>query len=145
MAEEKIKGKTYRVQPMLATDAVRLQARLLKVLGGGIDRLPVILKGAGSGATPEEKEASNVAAIGAFTDVFSNGDPDEMTGLIKDVVEVAMVRRESGVYDRINMDNDFTGDLGAMVRVAVFVLREVFGDFFSDIRAIGSPEAETEG
>jgi hypothetical protein len=145
MAEKKIKGQTFKVEPMLATEAVRLQARLLKVLGGGIDRLPEILSGAGSKATPEQKEKSNAAAVAAFTDIFVNGDPNDMADLVKDVVEVAMVKRPSGVYEQVDMDGDFTGNLGAMMQVAVFVLREVFGDFFSDILASGSLEKLTKG
>lgn len=145
MAEKKIKGSTYKVEPMLALDAVKLQARLLKVLGGGIDRLPEVLAGAGSKATPEQKEKSNAAAVAAFTDIFVKGDPDEMANLIKDVVEVAMVKRPSGVYEQVDMDGDFTGNMGAMFQVVVFVLREVFGDFFTDVLANGNLEKITKG
>lgn len=145
MAEKKIKGATYKVEPMLALDAVKLQARLLKVLGGGIDRLPEVLAGAGSKATPEQKEKSNAAAVAAFTDIFVKGDPDEMANLIKDVVEVAMVKRPSGSYEQVDMDGDFTGNMGAMFQVVVFVLREVFGDFFTDVLANGNLEKITKG
>lgn len=145
MAEKKIKGATYKVEPMLALEAVKLQARLLKVLGGGIDRLPEVLAGAGSKATPEQKEKSNAAAVAAFTDIFVKGDPDEMANLVKDVVEVAMVKRPSGSYEQVDMDGDFTGNMGAMFQVVVFVLREVFGDFFTDVLANGNLEKITKG
>lgn len=137
MAEKKIKGKTYKVDPPLASEAIKLQARLLKAFGSAIDRLPVILAGAGSRATPEDKEKSNAAAIAAFTDIFVNGDPDELTVLIKDTVEIARVMQPSGSYRSVDMDGDFTGNLPAMIPVAVFVLREVFGDFFTEVLASG--------
>lgn len=131
MAERKIKGKQYQVGAVLATDAVRLQARLLKVVGGGIERLPTILAGVGEKATEEAKAASNAAAVAAFTDIFANADPDGITELVKDVVELATVKRPSGAWEQVDMDGDFTDDKGALIPVTVFVLQEVFGDFFT--------------
>jgi hypothetical protein len=139
MAEKKINGQTYKVEKMLATDAVKLKLRLLKTIGAGVDQVPAILAGAGSKATPEQKEKSNSAAIHAFTEIFVKADPDEMTDLIKDILEVAMIKREgSGTYDQVDMDDDFTDDLAAMIPVAVFVLRETFGDFFTGLLAPGN-------
>lgn len=136
MAERKIKGREFQVGKVLATEAVLLQARLMKVIGAGVERLPVILKGVGD-ASDEAKEASRAAAVAAFTDVFVNGDPVTMTRLIKDVVEMATVKRKSGVYEQVDMDGDFTDDKGALFPVAVFVLQEVLGDFFTGLQANG--------
>ena len=138
MAEKKIKGEVFKVDIILATTSVRLQARLLKVAGSGVDRLPVILAGVGKGATPEQKEASNAAAIAAFTDIFHKGDPDEMTDLIKDIVELAQVKEGSGGYRKVDMDLDFSKNKAALFPVIVFVLREALGDFFSELLASGA-------
>lgn len=138
MAEKKIGDRTFKVEPMLATDAVRLQARLLKVLGGGIDRLPEIMAGAGKDASPEAKAKSNAAAVAAFADIFANGDPDLMTKLVQEIVETAMVKRPSGEYSLVDMDGDFTGRLDEMFELAVFVLREQFGAFFTGRLASGA-------
>lgn len=137
MAEKKIKGQTYKVEGVLATEAIKLQMRLLKVIGSGIDRLPVILGGVGKSASEEKKAESNAAAVAAFTDIFVNGDPDEMTNLIKDIVELAMVKRPSNTYDQVDLDGDFTTDKSALIPVAIFVLKEVLGDFFSGVLESG--------
>lgn len=142
MAERKINGREFQVGVVLATEAVLLQARLLKVIGAGVERLPVILKGAGSNATEKQKDESRAAAVAAFTDIFSNGSPEEMVGLIKDVVQYATVKRgNSSKHEPVDMDLDFTattGDPGSLYPVVVFVLQEVLGDFFTGLQASGN-------
>lgn len=138
MAEKKINGKTYKVEPALATTALDLQLRLLKVIGAGIEKLPEILQGAGSSASPEQKEAANGAAIAAFTEIFMKGDIKEMTSLVTDIVNLAMVQRPSGAYETVDIDGDFTGDLKSMFALVVFVLQEQFGDFFQGVLANGN-------
>jgi hypothetical protein len=137
MAERKINGREFQVGQVLATDAVLLQARLMKVIGAGVERLPVILKGAGD-ASEADKEASRAAAVAAFTDIFANSEPREMVSLISDVVGFATVKRKSGVFEKVDMDLDFTSDQGSLYPVAVFVLQEVLSDFFTGLRASGS-------
>lgn len=133
MAEKKIGQKTYKVEPMLATEAIKLQARLLRVAGPALDKLPAILGGRKAG----DEAASNAAAIAAFTDIFTRADPEEIMALVRDVCEVAMVRRPSGAYDPVSFDGDFTGNLKEIIPVAVFVLQEQFGDFFGAALANG--------
>ena len=132
MADRKIKGKSYQVGAVLATEAVRLQARLLKVIGAGIERLPVILAGVGE-ASAEAKSASNAAAIAAFTDIFGQSDPDEITSLVGDIVALATVKRPSGSWEQVDLDGDFTEDKSALIPVTLFVLQETFGDFFTGV------------
>lgn len=138
MAEKKIKGQTYKVDNILATDAIRLQTRLLKVIGAGIERLPTILGGVGKNVSEEKKAESNAAAVAAFTDIFMKCDPDEMTMLVKDLVELAMVKRPSGAYEQVDLDGEFTQDKSGLIPLVVFVLQEVFGDFFSEALANGN-------
>lgn len=133
MSERKIGGKTFKVEPLLATEAIKLQARLLKVVGPALDKLPAVLGGRVKG----DGVASNAAAIAAFTDIFARADPDEIMELVRDVCEVAMVKRPSGAYDPVSFDGDFTGNLGEIIPVAVFVLQEQFGDFFGAALANG--------
>ena len=142
MAERKINGRDYQVGAVLATDAVLLQARLMKVIGAGVERLPDILKGAGSNASDADKEKSRAAAVAAFTDIFANGDPQEMVNLVRDVVQIATVKRGNSTnYEQVDMDLDFSsksGDPGSLYPVAVFVLQEVLGDFFTGLRVSGN-------
>lgn len=134
MAEKKIGGKEYKVEPLLATEAIRLQARLLKVVGPALDKLPAIF----GNRTKGDAAASNAAAISAFTEIFAKANPDEIAGLVKDICETAMVKRPSGAYDPVEFDVEFRGKLGDIIPVAVFVLQEQFGDFFSAALASGN-------
>lgn len=137
MAEKKIGGRTFQVGHVLATDAVRLQARLLKIIGGGVDRLPTIMKGVGKDVAPELKEASNAAAVAALTDIFAKADPDAVTKLISDIVGFAQIKQSSGTWGKVDLDQDFTEHKGDLFPVITFVLKEVLGDFFSGLPANG--------
>ena len=137
MAEMKIGDREFKVGVVLATDALILQAKLMKVVGSGIERLPTILKGVAEGATADDKAAMQTAAVAAFTDIFVEGDPKELTNLIGEVVSMATVKRPSGAYEQVDLDGDFTERKGDLFEVVVFVLREVLGDFFSGLRDNG--------
>ncbi|MBD8556293.1 hypothetical protein IFT84_17430 [Rhizobium sp. CFBP 8762] len=138
MAEKKINGRTFKVAPMLAIEAVVMQARLMQLLGGALDRLPEILAGRNDKATDEMKAKSDAMAVAAFTDIFKHLDPREFGKLVKDIVELASIQRESGTYDPVDMDGDFTGNLKDLIPVVIFVLGEQFGDFFSGALASGN-------
>ncbi len=137
MAEKKINGETYKVGPMLATEAIVLQARLMRVLGPAAVKLPGIIAARVDGASAEEKAKADQEAIAAITGIFAGSEPREIAELIKDIVETAMVQRASGSYGQIDMDVDFTGRLGDLIPVVTFVLKEQFGDFFSGAVASG--------
>lgn len=137
MAEKKINGRTFKVEPMLATQATILQARLVKAIGPGLELLPAIFAGMGSN-DDGEKSRSDLAAISAITAVFKQMEPEEYGQLVKDLVEVAMIKRPSGVYEQVDYDGDFTGHLPDVIKVVGFVLREQFGDFFKDALASGN-------
>lgn len=138
MAEKKINGNTYQVGEVLATEAIRLQARVLKIVGGGLDRLPTILAGAGEDASEAAKAASNVAAIGALADIFGKCEPEEVTRLMSDVVSLATVRRPSGAWEQVDLDGDLTDRKADIFPLMVFVLKEVLGVFFSGALANGA-------
>ena len=138
MAEKKIGNRYFKTEPLLAMDALVLQGRLLKAVGPGVARLGDVLKGHGEDKTEEQKAASNGAAIEALAAIFSQGDPAQLATLIKDVVEVAQIKRPSGVYETCDLDGDFTGQQKDLFPVVAFVLREQFGDFFGGLPGIGS-------
>lgn len=141
MAIKKINGREFQVGVVLATTSVLLQARLMKVIGGGVEHLPTILKGAGASATEQAKEASRSAAVAALLDITSKIEPEQWLGLVKDVVELATVKRgTSSHFEQVDLDLDFTsgsGEPGALYPVIVFVLREVLGDFFTGLQDSG--------
>lgn len=138
MAEKVINGRTFKVTPMLATQALVLQARVVKIAGPAFSKLGPIMQGYGEGKTEAEKETSNAAAIAAIVDVFTNGDPIAIAELIKDIVAVAQIRRPSGNYDHCDIDGDFQDDKQADIFPVVgFVLQEQFSSFFGGLRVSG--------
>jgi hypothetical protein len=137
MAEKKINGVEYRVDPLLATRALVLQARLMRAAGPLASKLPSILASRREGATAEEKAAADSEALVAITAIFEAISPEEFATLVKDIVEIAKIKRPSGSYDPVDLDGDFAGRLGDIILVAVFVLSEQFGDFFSGALANG--------
>lgn len=140
MAEKKIGGRTFRVGHVLATDAVRLQVRLLRIVGGGVDRLPTILAGMGERgkADPAAKAASDAAAVAALTDIFAKADPDDVTQLIVDIAGMAQLQTPSKTWEGVDLDQDFSDRKADLFPLLAFVLKEVLGDFFSGAQASGS-------
>ncbi len=127
MAERKLNGRTFKVEPLLAVQALSLWTRIVKVLGPAW------------GAIREKMEASkkqtdtdmSVMVIQAVVDVATSNPSGEVTTLIKDIVETAMIKRPSGSYEVCDLDGDFTGHLPDIPAVAMFVLQENFADFFT--------------
>lgn len=138
MAEKKINGRTFKVEPMLATDALVLQARLFKALGPAMSHFGEVMKGHGEGKSEEEKSKSNAAAIGALASIFSQGQPEDIARLIKDIVEVSQIKGDSGDYRQTDLDGDLTGKQKDLFPIILFVLREQFADFFSGLPGLGS-------
>lgn len=141
MAEKKIGGRTFRVGHVLATDALKLQVRLLKIIGGGVDRLPVIMAGMGDKgkADAEAKAKSDAAAIAALGDIFSKSDPDAVAKLFSDIIGMAQLNTPSGAWENADIDQDFTTNYRKdLFAVTLFVLQEVLGDFFSGALASGA-------
>jgi len=138
MAERKIGKREFKVDRPLATEALRLQARLMRAAGGFAEKLPSILASRRDGASEAEKEQANADALSAITGIFNQVSPDEYAHLVGDIIGMAKIKRPSGQYDPADLDGDFSENLGEIIPVAVFVLRETFGDFFSGALASGT-------
>ncbi|QIG74967.1 hypothetical protein EVC26_048 [Rhizobium phage RHph_I72] len=140
MAEQKIGTRTFRVQEVLATEALMIQARLIQIIGGGVDRLPEILAGVGSDKSEEAKAKSNAAMVGALADIFTKAEPRKTVQLISDLIQYAEVLQPSGAYGRCDVDVDFSSkaDRKSLYPVLGFVLKEILGDFFGDVLATGT-------
>lgn len=138
MAETEIGGRTYRVGVVLATDAIVLQARLLQIVGGGLDRLPVILGSRVEGATPEMRAMGDAAAVAALGDIFAKCEPRTVAKLIQDIVGYATIHRPSGAWEKVDLDGEFTENKGDIFPLCLWVLREILGDFFSGLLASGA-------
>jgi len=138
MAEKKINGRTFRVEPMLATDALVLQARLFKALGPAVAHFGDLMKGLGKDKTEADEAKSNAAALASLASIFSQGEPEQIAKLIKDIAEVAQIRRESGDYDHVDLDGDMTGKAKDLFPLLLFVLKEQFTDFFQGLPGFGN-------
>lgn len=139
MAERKFSGRTFRVGTVLAKDAIKLQVRLLKIVGGGVERLPLILSGMGKKGeeNPEAKAASNAAAVAALSDILSKADPDAVADLLSDIIEMTQIQTDGKGWETANIDQDFTDHKKDLFKVAFFVLKEVLGDFFDGVPGAG--------
>lgn len=136
MAEKIIGGETYKVEMVLATKAIELQGRLFKVAGPIGKKLPALISGAAKGG--EEAEKANSALIEAVSEVFSSIEISDYVNLVKDIVELAKIRRQSGHFDQVDFDGDFSNKLGNILPVVIFILKEVLGDFFSGLTGNGT-------
>lgn len=148
MKEKKFGARTFRVGLVLATDAIKLQVKLLKLLGPAVDRLPTIMAGMGERGEKDEaaKAASDAAAISALTDVFGKADPNETATLLGEIVSLSQVAVKSGSWEKVDLDQDFSGEnMKHLFPVCVFVVQEVLGDFFGAALAGGSPRAVLKG
>lgn len=133
MAERKIAGREFRVDPPLATDALRLQAKLTRLLEAADASMEDILVAFfGGGEKTQESQAKIVAgAISTVGRVFSKLSPDEYAALVSEIVSMAKIKRPSGAYEIADLDGDFSGNLQAVPELITFVLRVVLSDFFT--------------
>lgn len=128
MAEKRIGGRVFKVEPLPASEAIELYAETIRIAGHGAGRLPGILMGAASG--DEGSMLADVSLLMAVSDVLNGSSSREVRDLVKRLVEIAMIQRPSGSYDPVDLDGDFTGRLGEIVPIIRFVLAEQFSDFF---------------
>ncbi|MGZ2501739.1 hypothetical protein EHI47_11725 [Rhizobium leguminosarum] len=129
MAEKKINGVEYRVQPLAAVDAIELYADILRFLGPAASRLPAIIMAISSSDEGQEMMA-DVAALAAISDILSRVPSAQVSDLVKRIVSIARIKRPSGQYDPADLDGDFTGNLPNLMPVIKFILEEQFRDFF---------------
>jgi len=137
MSEKQIGEYTFRATPPLATKSLLLKARLMKLLGGSIARLPAIMRGYGEGANAEDKAISDKVVIEAFNEIFVKSDPEATAKLVQDIVECAEVAQASGGYAQVDINQIFTGKDKELMECFLFVLKEMFGDFLGDALANG--------
>lgn len=140
MAEQNINDRTFKVQRMLATQALILQGRLLKAFGPAIAKLGDLLK-----SKSDEENGTTPAAMAALGEVFARLDPHEYASLVGDIIRVAQIRRANGVYMPADLDGDFSETPRDIIPVVMFVLKEQYGDFFKGLPGAGSLSSLARG
>lgn len=136
MAEKKIAGRTFRVRPPLATEAIRLQFRVMNLLGGSAAELPAAVEALQSAASAK-KEADKVKAngqiVGIVVGILSQMKPDEGTQFVADMVAMAEIKAANGTYEQADIDVEFSEDPTGLFQLVGFVLREVLGPFIQGL------------
>lgn len=130
MAERKIGGQTYKVEPLVASEAIELYAALIAAVGSASGKLPAIILSLTTGEE-EGKIMADVAALSALADIVRSNGADGIRNLVRRIVEIARVQAPSGEWRQVDLDGDFTGELGKLLPVAKFVIEEQFRDFFT--------------
>jgi hypothetical protein len=142
MAERKIGTRTFKVDQPLATEAIRLQARVVRALGPSLEKFFTARdQAARSGKVGDD--ALGLTMLPIIADFYEKNDPDEVTALVTYIMTFAKVAHQSGQYDQVDLDGDFYGQLGDIIPVCMFVLQEVLGDFFTGPGRTGSPATKT--
>lgn len=141
MAERKIGERYFKAGNALATDSLRLQVRLVKLLGPAVQNLMVVFTSLSEGATAEQIMDADAAGIKAIVEIFADIQPDVLVDLINDILNLGMISYEGkGAYDAIVLDQEFSGANGRdLFPVLIFILKETIGDFFSGLLASGRP------
>lgn len=117
--EKTIGDSVYSVTQMPAIRAVRMQARLLRLVGPSF--------GALIGSDPKNPDSSIPLAVSLLADKL-----DETT-FEKLVLELMTgVRKDGAELTRGKIDLDFAGNLNDLYRVIQFILEVNFSDFFQE-------------
>lgn len=140
MAEKKVGNRFFKAGDVLATDAIKLQIRLMKLIGPALDKLPSVFAGRAVGASEEAQGASNAAAIQAITGIFERADPDAMVELLEDILALGKISYTGkGEWDDIILDQEFSGPQAKdLIPAVLFILQETLGDFFTGLRESGA-------
>lgn len=118
--KEKVIGEhVYSVTQMPAMRAVKLQARLLKMIGPSF--------GAMMASDPANPDSSLPLAISLLADKL---DEKTFSDLVIHLTE--SVRRNGAEMTKERIDSDFAGNLNELFLVMQFVLEVNFSDFFRE-------------
>lgn len=140
MADKKIGGRYFRVGHILATEGIKLQVRLLRMVGPAMESLPLLFAAKAANIPIEEDTKSRQLAMAALGKVFKDADPDEVSSFISDVCEMAMVSENGKTeYEQVIFDQHFVGpEVKDVYPLVAFVLQETLGDFFTGGLGIGN-------
>lgn len=140
MADKKIGGRYFRIGDLLATEGIKLQVRLIKLVGPAIESLPQLFAARNTAIPIEEDIKARSVATAAISKVFAAADPDEVASFIETVCELAMVSDNGKTdYEQVVFDHHFSGsDVKDIYPLTLFVLQETLGDFFTGSLGIGN-------
>jgi hypothetical protein len=125
--KREIEGITYEVSELDALSALKIQAKLIKILG------PAIADLKGSKLTKEVAKERMTAAILSLVERFDDeAVVDLMSSLFEEKVNY---EHTDGNLVKATLSTHFTGKLSAMWKVALFILEVNFGDLLGKFKS----------
>lgn len=135
MAEKKIGGKTYRVKSVNALEALAFKAKAAKVIGSGLGGLKDALSG---------DAKSDSTAIAAISCALKDVSPEQFLDLFGELFKWVEVQGDSGAYHgHVTIDSFDSQELTQIYEIAFFVLKSVYGGFFSEAAALINRQKQT--
>lgn len=125
--ETEINGATYSVTQMTARKALRMQARLLKLLGPAASVIIVAASKKKSDDGEISDDADNAIPL-AVTHLVDQLDEKNFDALVLDLL--VGVRKNNMELTPQIIDIEFSGDLNSLFLLLKFVLEVNFSDFF---------------
>lgn len=129
MAEKVFSGRTFKVDPPLATVAVRLQARSARMFGASFKKYDEMSQEAEASGMTEEKVGRMIAYC--MIDFCERHEPEEVSAFVGDIISMVKIQRPSGSYDFADLDGDFSENTQDIIPVCRFALEVMLGDFFT--------------
>lgn len=139
MAEKKINGQTYRSSPVDASTAIKLYVDLTRIATKATGRLAALIT---TMTSDEDDNAimADLTALAAIGDILKSTETDELLDLMIRLADCVEVKRPSG-YAKIIFDDEFSGNLRAIVPVLRFAVEAQFADFFTGSAGSGAVQA----
>ena len=129
MAEIKIGGTEYRVEPLGAKDAYKLLTDIMLLTGSGTQYLATLLFSQEDGETENDQPMDSVEAYEACIEILREHGTQAFVDMKARVTSLAQAKRPSGVYETVDLDVDFPGDLQGAEKLFEFVMEVQFGNF----------------
>lgn len=120
--EKEIAGSVYSVTQMTARRALRMQAKLLKIIGSPLAEMTVF-----ANKNPGKEDECLSKCVGLLADNLDDKTFDEF------IVELLNgVRKDGSELTSSKIDLEFAGKLATLFQVVKFVIEVNFSDFFSE-------------
>jgi len=118
-----LNGVEYNYTQLPASKSLNLKLRLTKVFGSTI---PLLLEGIG-----KNDEAQTLIFTDAILKILTENNADEISTLITDTVSTVQVGQ-----DRIDVDNQFSGDLVGLYTLFYWVIKKEYESFLAGVTGL---------
>ena len=118
--DKTIGDSVYSVTQMPGLTALRMQSKLLKLVGPSFAQMV-----ASAGSKSLDSGLASAASL-----LFNQLDPDTFENLVKDLLKG--VRKDGKEIDKNILNMDFAGNLNELFQVLQYVIEVNYADFFQD-------------